>query len=399
MNTKQLLSSDINSIKITKLPNSIAKYGIYFDKLNDHLISSNIERILKKQLPLVTQACINAKGVNVDELQQVHKHIVDTLGKDLYLKILETNTEDYNLFRTTTSIIATFAFLGLYSIYKKNPKLIVYTYYSYGIYIYTKMFQKYIQYCTASVFENAVRTVHGLSVFSKEFKAHGHLGVINKFASGEVHKLVNLINTNKYNVVVYTRSFTYIKHRMNQSFKAFAQVYHKLAKDNITNKLQDEDGISSTQAGVMVNQVVDGYKMITNIPDQYISVLIKDTNISFDDGKDFIETFIKISNNQKVMQYLHDFYQLLFKVFIDKLTEICDIQFLVILYKITTLKNGGVELVTLKGLIDKLIMVTVSNSLRKDELSKYLTKANIANFRKFYLRFTYYIYIKGALCH
>jgi len=394
-----LVLNELDAVKIKKVPQSIKKYGNYFNKLDYNYIFQRLQKLIKKQIPIISQVCIDAKGVNVDELQQIHNHMISVLGKDIYLKILADNTENYNLFRTTTSIIATYAIIALYAIYKQNTRLLVFNYYSYGIYTYTKMFEKYIKYCSPNTFEQAIMKVHGLSVYKREFKKEGHFGVIDKFVKEEVLKLVKFINEDKFNQVVFTRSFTYIKHRMNQSFKSFSQVFHKIAKQKISDSMHREEGVSSTQIGMMINQILEAHNMTTAVPDQYIAALIKDTNINFDDAKDFINTFIKLSHsNAEFKQLLHDFYKIMFRIFIELLKDLCDVKFLVALYKITVLKNGSTELVTFKSLIDKIIMTTVAHSQRKDSLSKYLTKTTIATFRKFFLRFLYYVYIKGSLC-
>ena len=261
------------------------------------------------------------------------------------------------------------------------------------------MFQKYIKFCSANTFELAVLKSHGLSVYKSIFSKKGHLGVIEKFVSDELTKLINSINkNNRIDRTIFSRSFSYIKTRINQSLKSFSQVYHKLAQQNMSDKYtQDNSGISSAQIQIMLNNIIHSYTMIKDIPEQYVHVISKDT-IPVEIAKDFIDTFIKTYHSDKTFQkMILQFYTQMFKLFLNYIDQICDVKFLVILYKITVLKNGSPEFIAFKQQIDDIIYYVIKRS--NQDYSRYITRANISMFRKFVLRFFYYIYMKSSLCH
>jgi len=392
------MNFDYRSIPdIRVVPSSIKKYKVVFDKLDSRFILDRLRKMVMKQQSIINNTCINPKGVNVDEMQEIYKYIIRTIGENAYINVLEDNTENYSLFRSKTSIVSTYMFLVLYGIYLNNKKIIYYSYLSYGIFIYSKLFVKFIEYCSPSTFEDAIKITHGLSVFVKVFKKSSHIGVLNLFVSTEINKLITAINHGKYNEVVFSRSFSYIKTKINQSLRSFAQYYHKVA--NQKKNETDDEAISSSQISVILNQIFSANKQITNIPLQYIPVLTKDLNIDNNLAQEFIQTYIHLIHTDKDFeQKVKDMYTDIFRLFINHLTKVCEVVFITALYKITTLKNGSLELVELKRKIDIVLHYVVAHSKNKDKLSTLLDKTNIAKTRKLFIRFIYFIYIKPALC-
>ena len=393
------MNFDYKSIpNIRVVPRSIRKYSAVFDKLDKKVIIDNLRKTEFKQQQILNNVCINAKGVNADEMQKIHKYIVQIIGEETYIKILEDNTENYSLFRSKTSIVATWMFIVLFGIYKNDREMIYLSFISYGIFTYTKMFVKYIPYCSSATFEDAIRITHGLSVYVRIFKKYSHLGIVNFFISEEIKKMINAINQGKYDEVLFSRSFSYIKTRIAQSLRSFGQYYHKVAQQK--KNTDDDEGVSSSQLGMMLNQIMNANKQISKIPTQYAVVLNKQLDFDNKLVEDFLNTYTKlIHSDSNFESKVKDFYADVFKIFMSYISKICDASFINALYKITTLKNASAELIDFKRKLDVILVYIVSHMNNKEEANKVmLSKAKITKTRKLLIRMMYFIYMKPALC-
>ena len=383
--------------KVNKVPKLISQFGVYFDKLDKTLITKQLYKVYSLQVSMMHGTCVDTKVMSAEPLLVIFKHIISKIGKDGYLKILESTTEDYSIFRSTSSIISTYVFLAEYYLYKKDVEGLEITYSSYGVYAYTVMFNKRIVYCKPEVFEHALSKMHGLNEFAKNYRKGGHIQVITYFVEAELNKLLRSINSNKFNVVVFTRSFSYIKTRINQTLGTFARDYHKLAKESKYDE-PEADGITSAQLGMMVKQVVNSHKMVSQLPDQIIASLNRETDYDLATAKSFINTEIKLSHTDKdFIEIVSQFYESLFKMNYDLIKQVCDVKFLVFLKKIISAKHANPTIIDLKTKIDKIIKYIVHKS-NDPELEKMATLINLRKTRLLLIRLLFFIYIKNSLC-
>ena len=385
------------NVEINKVPKLIQQFSVYFDKLDQNLITKQLYKVYSLQVSMMHGTCVDTKVMSAEPLLVVFKHIISQIGKDGYLKILESTTEDYSIFRSTSSIISTYVFLAEYYLYKKNTEGLEIIYSSYGVYAYTIMFNKRIVYCKPEVFEHALSKMHGLNEFSKNYRKGGHIQVITYFVEAELNKLLRLINANKFNVVVFTRSFSYIKTRINQTLGTFARDYHKLAKESKYDE-PEADGITSAQLGMMIKQVINSHKMITQLPETIIRSLNRETDYTEDLAKSFINTEIKLSHTDNdFIEIVSQFYDALFKINYDLIKQVCDVKFLAFLKKIVTSKHANPTIMDLKTKIDKIIKYIIAKS-NNPELAQMSTLIKIRKTRILLIRLLFFIYIKNSLC-
>jgi len=387
------------SEKILKVPKLISQFGQYFDKLDSKYIESQLLKVYSSQVSMLYGTCIDTKSMKAEYLMQVFKHIITQIGKDNYIKILEATTEDYSIFRSTTSIIATYVFLAEYFIYKKDLKNLEIVYSSYGIYAYTVMFNKRIVICRPDIFEATLSQMHGLNEYAKNYRKGGHIQVITYFVEAELNKLLRLINGNKFNQVVFTRSFSYIKTRINQTIGTFAKIYHKLAKESSRDEVGNDEGITSAQLGLMVKQVLNAHKLVSQLPDQIINALNKETNIDINIVRKFINTEIQLSQHDKTFEeLLKQLYESIFKLDFNLIKNICDVKFVAFLKKVITSKRANATIIDIKTKIDKVIKYIIAKTNDPEVEQKMGTLIAIRQARILTIRMLYFIYIQNALC-
>jgi len=400
MNNKRLFHHnirDINYIIHTRISQiyydmKLDKYDNVFNKLDSDIIISYLNAQLQVQLKDIDNACVIGRTKTFDHFKRLYNYVTKLVGIENVNKIIDEQVEDYSLFKIP--LFKMIFFIILYSIRKENNEIFFKIYMVYGIYIYTKIFEKFIPNCNPELLIKAVEIGHGSSLFLQKFKEGGHYEVIVYVITTESNKLIDLINTKKLKHNSLSRSISYIKSRFNQTIGNFANsAYYPLMNNPDKYKSVDPDQIRSE-----VNKTINTIEQIIKIDPAQIKSLFNNIQLNDKTTKIFQEIIINyiIPLDELLEKYetiLSKSFYFIYNNNID--LKICSALFYDKFTKLFITKGKSQELKLIKQLLDDIIAYVAN----KEHINlSIFSKKELVYLRYIYARMLYMFYIREGNC-
>lgn len=238
----------IMKINIPKINNYIKALS----SVDDVRLNRILNHQILEQNKMLKSVCINARGLTMDELKKAYRLIRESLSLQDVDAVTNIMFENYSFFKT--GLMKAINICTLVGIVKQNETLLKNIFLIYTIYVYSRMFYKYMMTCNNDTFNLAIEMAHKGSLYANAYKHGGHFKFIEYIAISELNKLIGFINTNKMNEVNYSRTFTYIKSRINQTLKNFSNnAYYKVLNDDTLNNTLSNNVIHNITNAIMRN--------------------------------------------------------------------------------------------------------------------------------------------------
>lgn len=245
--------------KIDKDIKIISEFKSLIMKVDDIQIEKMLNRQLLVQNKMLKGICLDARGLPLDELRRAWTIIRSVMSVNDIKLINSKLLEDYSLFQN--GLYQAFSIILIVGLTKKNYSLVNNIFLIYSIYVYSRMFYKYFHSCNNDTFNLAIETAHPSSLFANSFKHGSHLKFIEYIGISQINKLIDLINLNTVTNVDYSRTFSYVKTRINQSLKNFAISYYAVMNSDVKRNTLAESTINNIVGNILriqsINTTID----------------------------------------------------------------------------------------------------------------------------------------------